>query len=198
MRVLIGLLVLLTCFVTSGCGGGDGSAAKVEAQAAEEPTVATAQNEGAREVVWRDNERGFTVTYPDTWQRAASPLTPHLSDPLELLALGTYELRPGGDRCSHQPVNAVEDLGTEDALLVIFERAQPYETDGYPPRRGPPELSGGTNRFCVSGTKRSDSWFSFGESGRAFYALIALGENASEETRAQLYATYESIRLDER
>jgi len=112
---------------------------------------------------------------------------------VELLALGTYELRPGGDRCAHQPVNAIEDLGPRDALIVVFERAPPYTESGYPPRQGTPELAGGTGRFCVPGTNRLDSWLSFGEHGRAFYALLALGENASEETRAQLLAVYDGI-----
>jgi len=184
------LAVLLgTCLLTSACGG------------AGETRTATETLEAGGEqrawIHWRDEERGFTVTYPGAWQRAASPLTPQLSDPVELLALGTYELRPGGDRCAHQPVNAVEDLGPRDALIVIFERAQPYAQSGYPPRQGSPELARGTGRFCVSGTNRLDSWLSFGESGRAFYALLALGENASEETRTQLLAVYESIVFDQ-
>ena len=190
-------VLLLTCLLASGCGSGEAMPAPVEAPKGEEAATLEARDEEPGPIDWRDEERGFTVSYPETWQRAPSPLTPYLSDPLELLALGTYELRPSGDRCAHQPVNAIEDLGPRDVLIVIFERARPYAEGGYPPRQGPPELAGGTGRFCVPGTNRSDSWFSFGESGRAFYALIALGENASEETRAQLYAIYESISFDE-
>ncbi len=190
------VLVLLSACLVAGCGS-EASSTKVETPAAAEPTLPS-QLEEVREVVWRDDERGFSVTHPDTWQRAPSSLTPYLSDPLELLALATYELRPGGDRCSHQPVNAVEDLGPTDALLVIFERAQPFTADGYPPRPSRLDLTQDTNRFCVSGTRRSDSWFAFGESGRAFYALVAVGEDVTNETRAQLYAIYESIRLAER
>lgn len=194
MRLAVLFLISL---LGAGCGGAEVTPAPAEAPIGEEAATLEARGAEPGRIDWRDEERGFTVSYPETWQRAPSPLTPNLSDPLELLALGTYELRPGGDRCSHQPVNAIEDLGPSDALIVIFERAPPYAEGGYPPRQGPPELAGGTGRFCVPGTNRLDGWFSFGENGRAFYALIALGENASEKTRAQLFTTYESIAIDE-
>jgi hypothetical protein len=177
-----------TCIVgLSACGTEESKPA--------EPATEPVRAQG---IVWRDEARGFTVTYPETWQRAPSRLTPFLADPLELLALGTYPLRPGGDRCAHEPVNAVEDLGPRDALLVIFERAQPYDDAGYPPRKGAPELVAGTNRACVPDANRSDAWLSFGESGRAFYALLALGADASAETRAELVAIYDSIVFEPR
>jgi hypothetical protein len=182
------VLVSLLCAAgLSACG------ARGDEQAS--PAVERPREEG---IVWHDEERGFTVTYPGTWQPAASPLTPFLGDPLELLALGTYPLRPGGDRCSHQPVNAVEDLGPRDALLVIFERAEPYSESGYPPREGTPELVAGTNRACVPDPARSDAWFSFSERGRAFYALLALGGDAPAETRGELLAIYESLVFEPR
>lgn len=201
MRCMRVLVVLLACLIGAGCGSSAESSAKEESSAnadtpATEPTASATEGEEPQLVVWRNEQRGFTVTYPETWQQAPSPLTPNLSDPLELFALGTYKLRPGGDRCAHQPVTAVEDLGPKDALIVIFEREPPYPESGYPPRSGWPELDEGTNRFCVPGSTRSDSWLSFGESGRAFYALIAVGQNASDERRAQLRAIYDSIIFD--
>ncbi len=181
------LLVAACCVVLPACGADE-----------VEHAGSTAEPEQPERIVWRDEARGFTVTYPATWQHAPTRLTPFLGDPLELLALGTYRLRPGGDRCAHQPVDALEDLGPRDALLVIFERAEPYAKTGYPPRAGPPELTVDTNRFCVPAGGRLDGWTSFGESGRAFYALLALGEDAPAETRAELLAIYEGVVFDPR
>ena len=192
------VVLILGCLLASSCGSVEATPTALEARTGDQPTTSDAAAAKPEPVVWRDEERGFRVSHPDSWRRAASPLTPYLSDPVELFALGTYALRAGGDRCAHQPVNAVEDLGPEDALIVIFERAQPFTTEGYPPRPDDPRLARGTNRFCVPGRNRFDSWLPFGESGRAFYALIAIGENASDQTLAEVSAIYDSIAFDER
>ncbi|MBA2462372.1 MAG: hypothetical protein H0V45_11500, partial [Actinobacteria bacterium] len=96
MRGRIAICVALLA-VLAGCGDEQSSQDAV-------PTP-------AERIAWRDEDGGLTVRYPETWRRSATPLTPHLGDPVEVLALGTYSLRPGGDRCAHQPVNAVDDLG---------------------------------------------------------------------------------------
>ena len=183
---------LFVCLLVAACGGAD-SAPDESATGAD----ATAGRD-SDEIVWRDEARGLSVAVPAGWQRATEPLTPHLGDPVEVLALGTYPLRPGGDRCAHQPVNAVEELGPDDALLVLFERAPPFGPHGYPPRPATLSLETGTNRFCVPATGRADAWFSFGESGRAFYVLAAVGETASAATRAQLDAIYASLAFESR
>ena len=56
---------------------------------------------------YRDKERRLEVSYPNDWYRSEEPLTPYLGDPKEILSLGSYPLRPGGDRCAHHPVNAL-------------------------------------------------------------------------------------------
>jgi hypothetical protein len=65
---------------------------------------------------------GFTVTYPSDWTPASEILTPALTDPREIFALGTYPLRPGGSSCTNFPMNAIEDLGPTDALIWLSER----------------------------------------------------------------------------
>lgn len=181
-------LLALACLV-AGCGGAAEQSSRAPASASPPPP----ENVG-----WADEQRGFSLTHPATWQRASEPLTPDLGDPRELLALGTYPLRVGGDRCAHHPVNAVEDLGPRDALLVIFERAPPYAGRGYPPRPARLKLEAGGNKFCVPDTDRKDTWLAFGESGRAFYLLAAVGPDASAETRRQLDAIYDSLEFEPR
>jgi hypothetical protein len=121
------------------------------------------------------------------WRQAPEPLTPQLADPAEVLAVGTYPLRPGGERCEHWPVRALEDLGPEDALVVVYE-----VRSGIVPARFPPldqvvdtPVQAGTNRFCVPSERRRDAWFPFAVDGRAFHALVALGPEASAGREAE-------------
>ena len=65
---------------------------------------------------------GLLVTYPNDWMPASQILTPTLTDPREIFAVGTYPLRPGGTNCAQYPVNAIEDLGPSDALIWLAER----------------------------------------------------------------------------
>ena len=136
-------------------------------------------------VLYRDSGYGVTVRYPSGWDRAEKTLTPNLDDPREILSLGTYPLRPGGDRCPHHPVNAIEDLGRTDAFISVLERASPHRADDYLPRPThlTPRLEPRTNRFCVPDPARLDAWMTFSDGDRAFYLLVAVGESASDETR---------------
>jgi hypothetical protein len=154
----------------------------------------------ARWTTFRDPVHGLTVSYPPGWQRAEKTLTPRLGDPEEILSLGTYQLRPGGERCAHMPVTALEDLGAEDAFVSVQERSPPYPSEGYPPRSTPftPTLHEGGGEFCVPDPGRLAAWVSFSDARRAFYVLIAVGPSASDDTRAEVYEILESLRFDDR
>jgi len=81
-----------------------------------------------------EDDRGFSVRYPAPWHRASTTLTPQLSDPHEILAVGSYPLRPGAQpHCVQYPVNAIEDLAPTDALVWVAER---QVAGPFPPRRG--------------------------------------------------------------
>lgn len=171
--------VAVALFALAGCG---------EERAGEE----------ARWVAYRDRELGLAVRYPQEWHRASERLTPHLADPKEVLSLGTFPLRPGGDRCSHMPVRALEDFGPEDAFVSIQERANPREREFLPRRvfRAPDDLH--TGRFCVPDEHRADEWLFFSDKGRGFYAIVALGTQASPETRDELVHVLNSLEFSAR
>jgi hypothetical protein len=76
----------------------------------------------------------YRVSYPSTWHRATSSLTPHLSDPHEILTVGTGPLPVGGPRCAQVPVNALEAVGPAGALVSIQERARAHVDGGFAPR----------------------------------------------------------------
>lgn len=153
-------------------------------------------------VVEDDPEWLYEIAHPSSWR--LGPLLVSHGDirQWEMLSLGTYELRPGSKKCPHIPANALNDLGPEDAFLWIQE---PEYLDGFPPR--PPTFapdfttrSDHSNELsifrCVDG--RRDFRFStiaFEDRGRNFFALLALGLQASETTRRDLVSVLNSLRI---
>lgn len=149
-------------------------------------------------VAYHDPDAGLAVRYPEDWQRAEERLTPNLHDPTEVLSLGTYPLRQGGDRCAHMPVRALEDFGPEDAFLSIQERATPGKGEFGPrPIFDVPD-DRRTGRFCVPDPQRADEWLFFTDQGRGFYAIVALGTEASPETRDELVQVLNSLQFSSR
>ena len=165
-----------------------------------EETRAAETEEPTLWIEYRSEDYHFSVRYPSDWYRAEESLTPNLLDPKEILSLGTYPLRPGGDRCSHFPVQALEDLGPTDAFLSIQERTDP-PAGRYPPRPRPFELpadppSSEAGMFCVADAPRFEDWVPFSDGERAFYLIVTLGQEISEETRRQTAEILESVRFD--
>jgi hypothetical protein len=77
----------------------------------------------------------YHVSYPSNWHRASTSLTPNLSDPHEILTVGTGSLPVGGPRCAQVPVNALEAVGATGALVSIQERAPAPPTAASRPAR---------------------------------------------------------------
>jgi hypothetical protein len=179
--------VLIAVLVLSGCGGAE-----------EQSPLPEVRAEGPAEwVTHQDVDRSYTVAYPADWTLAPDRLTPNLADPKEILAIATYDPPVGGNRCSHQPVAAVEALGPGDALIVVFERRPPWPKGGYPRRETIDlALERGTGRFCVPDQQRLDAWLSFRDAGRAFYLLVAVGPEASNETRRSVDRIVESLTFE--
>ena len=153
--------------------------------------------------IYRDDEHGFSVAYPATWLRAAESLTPLLSDPQEILSVGTYELRAGGDRCAQFPDRALDDLGKTDALVTLQEDSSTIRpgAPGFPPR--PPHFGAESGRGddespgCVSEPKDFfHRWIPFHDRGRSFYAYVAMGSAASPQTQEEAWAILDSLEFD--
>jgi len=152
-----------------------------------------------RLITYRDEARGLTVSYPISWFRATQQLTPHLSNPHEILALGTYPLRPGGRKCAQLPVQAIGDLGPGDALLWLAERAGPASAPPRPASFRSALLSQGTDESpaCLSSPKDfSHRVIAFSDAGRVFELYVAYGPSIPESRFEQLLAILDGLRFD--
>jgi len=147
-------------------------------------------------LTYTDPHRKFTIEYPDDWTHAEDTLTPHLSSPAEIFAAGTYRLRAGGESCWHFPVNAMEDLGPTDALVWIAE-ARPF--GGHYPRPesfpGEPPDQEMDARYCLQNPDKAYTqwWIAFSQDGRSFYVLVAMGNDATDERRAETWRILDSF-----
>lgn len=145
--------------------------------------------------------RGVSVELEDGWQAAPASLTPNLTDPREVLAVGTYPLRYRESECAHMPGSALQDMGPADALVTVQERGTDPGSrwPDFPPRpaRFGPELGGASEASaCAPGTRFTDHWFGFSDGNRHFHVLVAFGPQASPTVRAQAWAILDRLQID--
>jgi hypothetical protein len=187
VRLARAALPLVLLLALAGCGAG----------AAEERAAVAMQ--AAYRVV--EGERGLAVELPDGWQRAGATLTPRLTDPVEVLAVGTFPLREGGDNCSHMAERALTEIGARDAFVTLLERGYdrgstwpdfPRRPERFGPRLGGPSEASA----CVPGSRFTDHWFGFTDAGRHFHVLVAFGPDAPPAVRDQAWAVLDSLRID--
>jgi len=144
---------------------------------------------------------GLTAELPPGWLAASESLTPHLTDPREELAVGTYPLRYRQTECAHMPGSALEALGPGDAFVTLEERGLgvPDGAADFPsrPARFGPALGGPSEAgACAPGAHFIDHWFGFSDGGRHFHVLVAFGPQASAEVQRQAWAILDGLRVD--
>lgn len=166
----------------------------------------------ADSIIATEPAHGFSVEHPPTWRRATTSLTPNLTDPIEILSLGTGDLPPGGQACAQFPVAALEAMRPTDAFITVQERLSPQaaglapgqpfdETAGFPdrPDQFPPAGSKDTSVVvdCLAAPPVFDHWwFAFNDADRGFYVLVAIGTEATGQTRAEAWAILNSLHVD--
>jgi hypothetical protein len=156
-----------------------------------------------------DGARDFSVSYPNGWNVAEENLTPQLSEPVEILSLGTFPLRIGRDiddglRLFDAPVapKALEDMTSKDAFLSLQESGAVFAGfDARPDHFGPLGCD-----ESIYGCRPPDElpealrkapfrawWIPFEDKGRAFYLFVAVGIEATPQLRQQAWAVADSI-----
>lgn len=132
-------------------------------------------------VDWEDR---YAVLYPAEWFAAEESLTPRLLDPRELFTIGSFPMSYEESDCARRPKSAFDAMADDDAFLSIQESTGSGASNPDYPRRylfDPNEIEASEGSACA----RSDLdvyWFPFRDSGRYFYALIAVGKDADERT----------------
>jgi hypothetical protein len=192
MRSLVVALAILT-----GCTGGHAPSQRAPADSA-----SSDQTSAGAWVTYRDPQWLFEIDHPPSWD--TGPLLVSHGDrrQWQMLALATYPLRAGGSRCPHLPVTAFENLGPRDAFLYVQE---PEYVEGLPKRRDSLQVEFTTSAdypYEISVFKCMDddsdfryAFIPFSDNGRSFYAYLALGMDASDETRRDLLGVLDSLKV---
>lgn len=198
MRLRIGpaaLGALLGAVLTSACGDEPSSRGEAGRPFSPPPGWTT----------YRDEPRGYEVSFPSDWHRARSSLT-GLVDPREILSVATYPLRRrfplGSGRCPAlaSPAPVLDDFGPRDAIVSIQERGS-RRRGGFPARQRPlrlPPLDLHPEGGLACARSRTDwiAFHPFRDAGRNFYAFAAMGRSASPQSRRELRRVLESLQFE--
>jgi hypothetical protein len=143
---------------------------------------------------------GLRFEIPEGWVLAGESLTPNLAIPTEVFSAATYPMRPGGNRCAHVPEFGIEALGPTDAFVSVQWGPTRYAQEPRPDTFTFDWLTpAGVNddvRECLSRTDRYSLdiwWSSFLDGGRALLVIIALGDDASDQTRSEVLRILDSM-----
>jgi hypothetical protein len=152
--------------------------------------------------VYESAEHGFSVRYSLSWTRAEEVLTPNLEDPREILSLGTFTMTAGGDNCAHFAEHAVASMGSEDAFVSIQEREGNLAGPDVVNREARPlTLEDGYEtelRDCLEAPATfTDRLIPFHDSGRWFYAFVALGSDVSDDTVHEVEGILDGLSFEE-
>lgn len=148
----------------------------------------------------RDPARGFAVAVPPGWRRSPRVLAPGVSDPHEILSLGTGPLPVAGRSCAHIPGRAAAAAAPAGAFVSVQERAAGAGAGrGLPARPSGFAVAGagGVRGFaCVGDAGVRVWWVPFSDAGRAFHLLVAVGDRAPARVRDEARRVADSLRFD--
>ena len=151
-----------------------------------------------------DERRGYQVSYPSDWVVADENLTPWLMSPSEILSLGTFPLRvshdPGqGLRLFDAPVapQALADMTPDDVFLSLQGGGEGGGFDARPGQFGPrPCEEAITGCEPLPDIPFRAWWFPFEDEGGGFYLFVAIGNDAPQERREQVWAVANSLTFE--
>lgn len=153
-------------------------------------------------VTFHSSEHGFTVSFPNDWHRATDVLADQLVEPYEVLSLGTFPLVPGGDEGDCGPGNAVEDVGSENALIWLIEspREGTNSADSEFPPRPDDFASFHEKDDFSSGCIRSFPIYggAFSDAGRDFHVYVVFGSSVNQELARTTWDVLNTLQFESR
>jgi hypothetical protein len=147
-----------------------------------------------------DGDRGFGIGFPGSWQLAGERMS-RISEPRELLSVGTTALRRHATDCEAFAGAAGVSMGARDVVVTVWERGYDGDADwlDFPPR---PERFGPTldaepaGPGCGEPAGTMIHWRNFSEGGRHFHTLVRIGPNAPASAAADAWQVLDTLRLD--
>ena len=141
-----------------------------------------------------DAAHGLSISYPPSWQAAPSSLTPVLVDPVVPIALGTYPLDDPQvlGECDIVPQRALEAMGPTDAFIAVYVFqgiGATFSPSTDRPEHFGPDSPWNRNIQCTENVAGFVGDLSFDDHGRHLSVMVAIGPEASSETRTRCTAS---------
>jgi hypothetical protein len=142
---------------------------------------------------------GIRYVVPTGWHVARRSLTPHLTDPREVLTAGTGPL-PVGGRCAQNPGAALAAMGAADVLVTVRERyGSPVGFPARPRRFALPPAAPDEAQECAGrGASFASHRVLFRDGGRSFDVIVAVGRAAPPARVRQAVSLLDSLRFSAR
>jgi hypothetical protein len=158
--------------------------------------------DGTENHVFENRSAALSLTVPVGWHATSHRFT-SLLDPRERVALASFPIddTARSRRCSPDiPLGQMPRSGVLALLLEYMnptERRHALRVDHRPERfrLGQPAM-GSFDCFPAPPGRAGGYVFNFGDSGRAFQLLVAVGTKATPETRLAAAAALDSIRIE--
>lgn len=154
-------------------------------------------------VVHRDEVKGVAAVVPPGWKVATESMTPSLTDPLEVLTLGTGTLVADENACSHVPVGPMKGLGPADVMVWVARRiATVPGSSTRPATLGPTDGVGESDlASCLAPGERSrlfQRWIPFIDHHNQVYVAVTMGPDVTSERETEVWAVVNSLRFEAR
>jgi hypothetical protein len=147
-----------------------------------------------------DPDRGYSISFPGSWQLASERMS-RISEPRELLSLGTTALSWHPTDCEAFAGAAGVSMGPRDVVVTVWERGYDRDSDwvDFPPRPdrfGPVPDAEPASRGCGEPSGTMIHWRNVSDSGRHFHTLVRIGPEAPASAAAQAWRILDSLRLE--
>jgi hypothetical protein len=147
-----------------------------------------------------DPARGYSVSFPSSWEKATEQLS-RISEPRELLSLATAALSWQPTNCEAFAGAAGVGMGSADVVVTVWERRGDRDSawSDFPPRpEGFAEVGNAEPAGPGCGEPRGTMmhWRNFSDSGRHFHTLVRIGPEATQQAAAEAWGILDRLRLD--